>query len=371
MNTEKLLEYAKVNSQGSILAGKNTVIDGAESGREIGIFTHIHADHTEQYSLAKHQCSAIFVSPPTFDLLAALEQLDVHDELSSEAYFNGRHIHRVDFGETFIPKRNLRQINPKKELSDQITLHKAHHILGSAQVSVDTDDGVSILYSSDFSYPTKPPKCDILVLDATHGDPMFNANVESCSLEDRLAEAVEEEIQAGKPVVVKSHVGRLQYVIHLLSEKLPHNIEFLSSKKNIRLSNVYKKWQMGSRELKESGTYDADTISEGNFPFVEFLTGNLTTEAEIMGRAAVFEIGGHHLGDKTTIRKYSENLYRLEFGDHGNYQNILKYVKDSEAKLVITDNYRSSWGVKLAERIKEEFPDIEVFPQPVTKKDET
>ena len=70
---ENLLRYAKVNSRGSILLGENTVADGYEHGRDIGIFTHIHTDHTRLFNMALHECSSIYLSPPTYDLLEALE----------------------------------------------------------------------------------------------------------------------------------------------------------------------------------------------------------------------------------------------------------------------------------------------------------
>ena len=149
-------KYASIGEQGSIHLGKNTVVDGYKHGREIGVFSHVHQDHIELFSYAMQECTAIFLSPPTFDLIAALEQ-DVEDNVSAEAYFGGRHIYRLDFDTPLIPKKFLRHLDPKKEYSDQIILKKAHHILGSSQVLVTTDDDKDILYSSDFSYPeTKP-----------------------------------------------------------------------------------------------------------------------------------------------------------------------------------------------------------------------
>ena len=366
MDETDLLQYANVGEQGSISLGKNTVVDGYKHGREIGIFTHIHYDHIELFTHAMHECSAIFLSPPTFDLLAALQQ-DVEDTISAETYFGGRHIHRLDFDVPFIPKKHLRKINPKQTFSDVITLKKAHHILGSSQVLVNTDDNKAIVYSSDFSYPnTEPIKCDVLVLDATHGDPMFNAAVDVASLENRLVELVDEEIEAKHPVCIRSHTGRLQYTMSLLSKRIGENIKFLSTGKNRKLVPIYNKYDMPIKEVVDSKTFDGEKIIEGSYPFIEFKTiPEAQSIAEMDHRATVFHLGGVYLGGQTTIKQHpgdAENYY-LEFGDHGNYSNILKYVNKCSPELVITDKYRSKWGEKLAEKINEELG-IESISQP-------
>ena len=358
MNESELSQYACIGEEGSINLGKNTVVDGYQHEREVGVFSHIHQDHIKFFTNAMHECSVIFVSPPTFDLLSALEQ-NVDDNVSSEVYFGGRHIHRLDFETSIVPKKYLREIDPKKEYSDGLTLFKAHHILGSAQVLVNTDNGKDILYSSDFSYPkTKPIKCDVLVLDATHGDPMFNAIVESQSLENRLIECVDDEITAKNPIVIRTHVGRLQYTMHILSEKLGSNIKFLATGKNRKLVPIYEKYGMPIRKVIDSKSFDGEEILEGSYPFIEFKTyPEAKSIAEMDHRAAVFNLGGHNLGKTTTIKQNpgDEKNYYLEFGDHGNYQGIMDYVNDCNPKLVITDNYRSTWGKKLAERIKNEL----------------
>lgn len=357
LTKEVLLQYASIGDQGSIYLGKNTVVDGYKHGREIGIFSHIHQDHTELFTYAMHECSVIFLSPPTFDLLSALQQ-DVDDNVSAETYFAGRHIHRIDFEVPITPKKYMRAIKPKQEFSDKITLIKAHHILGSSQVLVTTDDGKDILYSSDFSYPkTKPIKCDALVLDSTHGDPMFNAVVDSESLENRLVESVDKEIEAGHSICIRTHVGRLQYTMSLLSEKIAENINFLSTGKNRKLVPIYRKYGMPIREIIDSKTLDGEEILEKNYPFIEFKTyPEAKSIAEMDKRAIVFHLGGHILGDRTTIKQNpgDEKNYYLEFGDHGNYSGIIDYVRKCDPDLVITDNYRSKWGKKLAERIHEE-----------------
>lgn len=351
--TDDLSKYAHISENGSILLGNNTVVDGYSPDRDIGVFTHIHSDHTALFTNALHTCSAIFVSKPTLDLLAALST-DPNDNIPPSVYFNGRHVYSLDFGESIIPRKFMRQLTSKRCFSDKITLYEAHHILGSSQVLVVTDDGTRIVYSGDFAHPkTIPIPCDVLVLDATHGDPMFNAPVDADSLENRLVECVEEEIKNGNPVCIRAHAGRLQYMMSILSERLPSNIQFLTNKENQKLVPVYIKYKMPIREMVTS-EYKSDKIRRNSFPFVEFRkTQESKSESELSEKSAVFYLGGVSLGSRTTIRQNVNNKkhYFIEFGDHSTYNGIMDYVKKCSPKLVITDSYRSRWGMPLAQKI--------------------
>lgn len=69
MDDSDLLKLASINDRGSIIVGKDTVIDGYAPCRETGILTHIHTDHMHLLNYARHECSQIYLPPPTFDLL--------------------------------------------------------------------------------------------------------------------------------------------------------------------------------------------------------------------------------------------------------------------------------------------------------------
>ena len=89
-------------------------------------------------------------------------------------------------------------------------------MLGSSQVFLQTHDKLKIAYSGDISPLDTPQKCDILVIDSTHGDPRFDKIIDGKSLERRLVDIVIDAIDNGKPVCVHAHRGRLQHIMHLL-----------------------------------------------------------------------------------------------------------------------------------------------------------
>ena len=363
---ENLLQYAKVNSRGSILLGENTVADGYEHGRDIGIFTHIHTDHIHLFNMALHECSSIYLSPPTYDLLEALER-GGDETVSTHSYFEGRHIHRLDFNKPLRPKKHLREIGADISYSDEITLIQAKHILGSAQVRISTMDGTRVVYSSDFAYPgTKPVECDVLVLDSTHGALQFDSYIDSPSLETRMVDMIDAEIQAGFPITVRAHTGRLQYVMSMLSEKFK-DIPFLVGDRNKKLIPVYNKYGMPIKDTISSDSLDGDEIiASTSRPFIVFkAVQEGRSQAELDKRTAVFNLGGRYMGHKTTISQTSGDpgVYNLDFGDHGNYRGILEYVKKCNPGLVITDSYRSKWCEDLAKNIRKEL-DIYAIPQP-------
>lgn len=352
MKKDDVLKYANIKHDGSILLGSHTVCDGADFGRKIGVFTHIHRDHTQLLNQAMHECSQIYVSRPTLDLLAAIDQ-DYTQNVSAECYFNGRHIHALDFNTPIIPK--LDEFSTKPEYGDKITLIDTNHILGSCQVLVETKDNVRILYSSDFTVGTKPVLCDILVLDSTHGDPMFNTLIDSKSVEQRLVEYVDQEIQDTKSILIRAHRGRLEYTMHLLSEYLPKDIHFLVHPTDLKLIPVYRKYGIPIRDCISYNSFEGENIQEGNYPFVEFrVYGQGSNFLEDTDKMSVFELGGKFLGGGNVLRHTRRNKYDLEFMDHADYSTIIEYAKKASPKFIVTDYARGKQGAKLAANLEKE-----------------
>lgn len=349
MDEDTALKYADIKQDGSVLLGEHTVCDGANHGRSIAVFTHIHKDHTRLFDSAVQTCHQIYVSPPTFDMLAVLEQ-EFTQDLSPQCYFRGRHVEPLDY-ET--PRRPA--LDPMAEecgYGDKITLYPSHHMLGSAQVLVETTSGMRIVYTGDFGTGASPIPCDILVMDSTHGSPMFGAPADTPSLERRLADYVDEEIQNGKNILIRSHRGRLQYTMHLLDKKLPGSVKFLAHKKDIGLASVYRKYGMDIRDCMDYNDIEGQDVYEHGALYVEFRThGSAKNVQEGTERMMVFNLGGRFLGGGTTIKKNGD--YHMEFMDHADYAAITEYVRKSSPEYVVTDYARGRQGKKLAEAIQD------------------
>ncbi len=350
MDEDEVSQYVDIKPDGSILLGESTVCDGANHGRKIGVFTHIHWDHTQLLDKAMHECSQIFVSKPMLEMLSALDQ-DASQNVSSECYFKSRHIEALDYNSPWRPR--IDQFSNTSNFGDTITLHESHHILGSAQVQIKTNDGVKIVYTGDFGQDAKPIPCNILVMDSTHGNPMFDAPVHTESLERRFVGLVNEEIQHSKKILIRAHRGRLQCAMHLLHKELPDQIKFLAHPNDKKLIPVYRKYGMDIRDCIDYTGIVGQDIRESGATYVEFRTHG-SGHSALEGKSeemAVFNLGGRFLGDGTTIRK--NGAYHLEFMDHANYSSIIDYVKRSGAEHVVTDYTRGGQGEKLANAIRD------------------
>ena len=213
-------------------------------------------------------------------------------------------------------------------------------------------NGKRIVYTGDFGRGAKPIPCNILVMDSTHGDPMFSASVDPESLERRLVEYVDEEIQNSKNILVRAHRGRLQYTMHLLDRALPKEMRFLAHQTDINLIPVYRKYGMQIRDCTSYESEEGRNIQEGNAPYVEFRThGRGSNFLEGSDKMAVFNMGGRFLGGGTTIR--TNDSYHLEFMDHADYDSVIEYVRGAEPQYVVTDYARGKQGKKLAEAIEQ------------------
>lgn len=333
---EDPFRYARILNDGSILMGDSVVCDGYYEGRTTATFTHIHTDHIAKFPEALGRCDRILVSNATYKMLVALqgEPLKYHANLIA-----------VDFNSPYYNKYD-----------EKITLYPSNHILGSSQVLVETSKNLKILYSSDFNFPEMSViHCDILVLDSTHGDPRFDSIAEHESLERRLVELVKEEIESGRPVVIRSHRGRMQYVMSLLHKQLIGDVKFLADEKDLKLAQIYNEFKLPIRDIvKVNNNPIAYRIRDSRRPYVWFhtISGPQTPEEEDGIRTIRLSSDVRLLGG-AALKEHSPNNFSIEISDHATFSNILKYVKAVNPQVVITDNVRTRSGVTLADKIKE------------------
>ncbi len=340
------LKSASILQDGTILLGKSVVCDGYYENRITAVFTHIHTDHISYFETALGMCDKILVSKPTFDLLVALkgEPISYRSNLAP-----------MDFNTSYYNK-----------LGEKITLYQSNHILGSSQVLVNMQDGTKILYSSDFNFPeinTIP--CDILVIDSTHGDPRFDAIADSSSLERRLIELVKEEVETGKPVMIRAHRGRMQYVMSLLSKECIGAVKFLADDIDVKLSQVYANYNLPCRKIIPiNKNPEAYRIINSGLPYIRFHTvGGPFTPEEEAGMRTIRLSSDVRLLEGPSLKEHAPNNFSIEISDHASFSNIIKYVKATNSKVVITDNVRTKSGRTLASEIKKQLG-IEAFPSP-------
>ena len=187
-------------SRGGVLLGTDVVCDGFHCERRFRVQTHVHDDHMREFDTSKGE-QDLYMSEPTLSLLRAQfnADLEYRDNLFP-----------VDLGRTVdLPGSDAR-----------LMLLSSGHMLGAAQVLVETGDGMRLGYSGDFHWPLdRVIQVDALVLDATYGTPESVREYAQEEVETRLVELVRLRLRQG-PVHIKAHRGTIQRALQVLASEL-------------------------------------------------------------------------------------------------------------------------------------------------------
>ncbi len=127
-----------------------------------------------------------------------------------------------------------------------ITFLPAGHILGSAQVYVEHEDGTTLLYSGDFKLetgrtaePLRVRQADILIMECTFGYPKYRFPGRD-ELEKRLCQFVEQALSQGQyPLVYGYALGKAQEAMKILAD---HGFELAVHGSVLHMAEVYQRY---------------------------------------------------------------------------------------------------------------------------------
>lgn len=324
-----LEQKVSITQQGAALLGKYVVCDGFDWDREVAIVTHVHKDHIAHFDECHGYYKLNFCSPETKELLIALR------------------------GEWLRLKRNVialpyKESYPYKE--ERITLYPARHILGSSQVLVENQDGVRIVYTGDFDFPnTKPVETDILVVDATFGDPSQVAQSSREQIIGRLVSLTKKELESFS-VCILSHRGKLQEVMSIL-RNASVTVPFLCAPDIFKMTRVYQDYgiNVGNVLSLENGV--AQKIIENGERHILFQVLGLKQFPPVH----YTKIRVSRWGTTESFYRVADDYCVVALSDHADFNGILEYVQECKPKLVITDNYRAGSADSLAQAIRNEL----------------
>lgn len=346
MKSDDLLDLAKIRPWGTVLLGRRVRCDGAGMvkedvvNRRLSCYSHIHSDHVAGFHDSLQDSDSILVTKETRELLIQWKG----SWLGRKSNLVGVDFHHAfEFG------------------GDKITLLPSGHMLGSAQILVESN-GLKALYSGDFNMPgaTTIDKVDVLVLDPTHGEPTSYLHPHAERQLDYLVRLVSERTVKGLPVLVRAPKGKLQYLMHHMRNRLPGSITFVSDTDGVALAATYGKFAMpcGNIVNENSPAFYAMASVAGT-PYVRFSSLHAPAPPCEPDKTRTIRVG--------TRPDYSQpdtDNYQISLSDHADYDGIMRYVSALSPQLVLVDNTRVPGPVaaSLAKGLRDRLG-VEAVPQ--------
>ena len=316
---------AVVTQRGAVLLGDSVACDAFDEARPLRVVTHAHADHLVGLRRSLRSCEKVLMTAATRDLIGVVNGSLPLDDGSVEL---------LDYGES---------INYGGE---RVTLVKADHILGAAQVVVEDAQGTRVAYTGDFRVDGTEPlvDCDALVVEATYGSPWFKRAFK-VDVRELLVSMVEKRLRDGAVYVFGYH-GKLQEVMQIL-RRADVCVPFVMPERVFDVSKICEAHGMQIGDLTLSTEKEGKELLNGDLPCVAFY--HMNTRKKVGLDSSRICVSGWEF--RSPCRQIGEREHLIALSDHSDFSGLLEYVRRSKPKRVVTDNYRVSHGVTLAKEI--------------------
>ncbi len=307
------------------MLGNSVACDAYAENRPLRVVTHAHADHTGGLRWSLRECQKVVMTEATRDLIDVLEG-PLGPRLNS--------IETLEYGK------------PLRFDGEQVTLFKAEHILGAAQVLVESEEGDRVGWTGDFKFDGTPVlECETLVVESTYGSPMCRRSFD-VDVRKLLVHMVEERLKEGV-VYVFGYYGKLQEVMQILHDA-DVTVPFVMPEKVYHVSKVCERHGMRLGCLTLSSEKEAKMLLEENLPCVAFYHMNSRGKVGLNNERICVSGWEFH----KPCRRISEKEHIIALSDHSDFNGLIEYVRQAKPKRVITDNHGGGHGETLAKEIK-------------------
>jgi putative mRNA 3-end processing factor len=314
-----------VTKSGAVLLGDSVACDAHDASRPLRVVTHAHADHLYGLRTSLKGCEKVLMTKATRDLTQTLNTtLKLKDSPA---------VKTLEYGKIL------------KYHDEKISFTKADHILGACQVLVEDAGGIRIVWTGDFRLDGTPVvDCDVLVVEATYGSPSCRRNF-GVDVRELLVSMVEQRLRGGTVYVFGYH-GKLQEIMQIL-RKADVQVPFVMPERVFEVTKVCEKHGMTLGCLSQSTDPEGQELLDGNLPCVAFYHMNQRQHVGL--RNARICVSGWEF--RNPCRQIGDREHLIALSDHSDFDGLIEYVKQSKAKQVITDNFRSN-GDALAHEIR-------------------
>ncbi len=306
------------------------------------IITHAHSDHTIGLRESLRKMDLIVSTPITLDILRAMG-------LCPRRY--SKKCLGLDYNIT---------IDIEEE---KLTLKKAEHIPGAAQVLVEDEEGYRVAYTGDFKNPGRGTPIirdlDILVIESTYGRPEWIRPFKS-EVEYLFVDLVKDLLVEG-PVLIYGFHGKIQEVMLLLRSN-GIDTPFIASPMVYRITRALMKHGFIIKDLFNIQSIEAKEIIRDKW-FIGFLHANSNSKIEEYGINKYNKIILTGWEFKEPYRRVNYKTWIVALSDHADFEQLLQYVEESNPKIVIVDTYRQGAGEVFAREIRRRLG-IPALPRP-------
>jgi putative mRNA 3-end processing factor len=295
-----MLRFQKTGYHGLYFPDIGVALDGYHPKSDYVFVSHAHADH-----MPKNRSAKAYATSATIDLMKLRG-------------FRGDAT-ALDFGQSFETDHF------------KATLYPAGHILGSAMIFLETDEG-SLLYTGDYKTPPSPASegfgtpetADYLITEATFGLPVYRWKPIDMLAEEIRTFATNSLNDGDTPVFLGYNLGKAQEILHILA---PLGLPAMIHGAGHKLCKVYDDHNI---DLGNYSAYDRDTC-EGHI-LVTPSSALSKGFASNVSRKKVAYCSGWAANESRRTQLTAHKLIPLS--DHLDFFDLIRFCKDLSPKKV-------------------------------------
>jgi len=327
-----MLRFQKTGYHGLYFPDLGIALDGYHPESDYVFVSHAHADH-----MPRNRSTSAFATSATIDLM---KLRGYRGEATA-----------LEFG------------NPLETDRFKATLYPAGHILGSAMVFLETDEG-SLLYTGDYKTPPSPASegfetpetADFLITEATFGLPIYRWKPIDELVEEIKAFATNSLNNGFTPVFLGYNLGKAQEILHILA---PLRLPAMIHGAGYKLCKVYDDHNI---DLGSYSAYDRDSC-EGQI-LVAPSSALSNGFASNVSRKKVAYCSGWAANESRRTQLTAHKLIPLS--DHLDFFELIHFCKELSPKKVfithtpnpdVVQHYLDNEGIESS------FLDLEAEPK--------
>jgi Cft2 family RNA processing exonuclease len=224
---------------------------------------------------------------------------------------------------------------PWREGDHELTLFPAGHVLGSAQLLIQGEDG-RFVYTGDFklagSLTAEPPevkKCDVLLMECTYGRPQY-AFPPRDEIAESMAAWARASLEGGAvPIFYAYSLGKAQEAIAILGRA---GLPLCAHGAIHTMTSVYRE---AGVDLPPCDRYDAATF-DGAAVLMWPPSGKSLPKAVRGKTVRTASLTGWALDGSPRFRNGSGAAFPLS--DHADYPALLRYIELAEPRRVLLNH---------------------------------